>query len=1839
MKRFMPSCLSIAAFLLICSNHLHSQTLLINEVDADQGVLDQAEFIEIYDGGGGYTSLNDYVVLISDGPGYLINSTYDLADFETNSKGYFLIAGSGVGGAHYSLPDDSLPDHASIVILYPKPVTVTAIADLDPLLIVDAMVYGLGDPDDDTLLAILDAGLGQPQLNEDEFSLREVHSLQRLPNGGGGALHTDSSIAGLPTPGYQNMSNILINEVDASTVLEDKEYIELYDGGLGQQPLDGLVLVFYDGDTDTRYGPVLDLATYSTDDNGFFLIGNSDVPGVDLVIVSSIIQNGVDGIGLFAGTGGDFTTPAIQTDFLVDGLVYHTKDQLTPGSTIMDLVLTGQDMINEDQFDGKYMHSMQRFPDHSGGNMVTRTYVIAKPTPKASNQATPLINEIDSDQGIIDNLEFIEIYDQGRGNTSLNGYILVLYDGGTDTSYHTFDLNGFQTDADGFFLLGTSQVTGRDIIFSDDFLKDGTHAVALFQADAAAFPNGTPVLTNGLEDAVVYSISDYVVSGLAPLIMDDQVQANENALEQRNVHSLQRYPNGNGGPRVTEFYSPALPTPKMSNTIRANKMVINEMDVDNGAVDSLEFLEIYDGGDGDTSLDGLLIVLFHGVGDLSYRTIDLNGHTTDENGYFLVGTAAVEAEFNVQTDITIDPDTFRDGPEAAVLYQGRAVDFPNGTQLHFTYIEDAIVYDTGDSDDPELLTLLNPGEPQVDESSRGNSAVHSMQRFLNGSGGNQNTSTFAAALPTPDGPNMEGMIINEVDSDTPGTDDREFVELFDGGRGYASLDGLALVFYNGFDDEPYLVLDLDGYSTDEYGFFVVGNAAVIPEVDLVIPDDTIEDGADAVALYSADEADFVVSGMTRAVVMDGLFDAVVYDTNDANDSGLLNLINMGQEQLNEDKLHNKDAHSLQRSPNGSGGPRNSSTFIQAVSTPSAPNIQWSYSTRFTDLDNPGNPGGLNIENDDVIEEWIEITTSEHETNVWSSEREIGFEFVFFGKPVTEFKVSQNGLLTFSVMESLLPADEIDNIDLEDQNQFDPLIPDYTICAFWDSFTDTAPTGSNDKVYMKTFGTEPNRQLWIKWASFEYGSPSSVYNYFGIVLEESSNIVYVMDYNWHSAVPVSSTVAMYSNTDLFVQYDPVSIPLDEIQFLDGNTRSADNQDNDFYEFFPTSNSVDMEVSMVRADPDPFGNINVGDRVTYYVYASNTGDNGATDVVVNLDLSEKLTYFDHSSEGRPFDPGSGDWEVGFVPPGYIAILELIVDVNDSHEVVNGAELIAMSGFDIDSVANNHILAEDDQVELIEMVPDSADLVVEITVDNHIAVIGTEVVFTITLINDGPDAAHYICLQADLPLGLEYVSDTGVGSYSAGIWNAGTLANGASNSIDIRAVVTGHNGTYDYSIVTTAFVCMVSEHDSDLLNNTDSVTIFYRRFIWQTSASSDEVAVNTYTTGIQAFPSVDMTPYGDYQITWQSESGQDGDLSGVYARQYTFPVVSQSGEILVNFFTQNHQRYAQVGMTPLGNSVVVWQDEGQNGLREGIFGMQLDPTGQPILPGQYQIHHYTNAVHTQPDVAVDALGNQIVVWESSGQDGDGMGVYGRLFDSTNLPITAEFEITTTTAWDQIHPRVSCDPDGNFAVTWQSWDQDGDGWAIMGRHFAADATPSGPEFIVHTEFADDQINPDIAMSSEGEFIIVWQGPLSDTEFGIFGRAFAGTGAPKGPVFQVNTYSQMLVASPRVAMDSFGNFVVVWYSLSQDGGGAGVYGQQFRVSGMPEGFEFQVNTTTVEDQSFPDVACNAEGQFVVTWQSYLQDSDVEGIYVRAFEPPCQPLRDPSVWPQLSILELLNCIP
>jgi uncharacterized protein (TIGR03437 family) len=187
-------------------------------------------------------------------------------------------------------------------------------------------------------------------------------------------------------------------------------------------------------------------------------------------------------------------------------------------------------------------------------------------------------------------------------------------------------------------------------------------------------------------------------------------------------------------------------------TVNANappNVVINEVDSDQAGTDSAEFVEIYDGGSGNTSLTGLVVVFYNGTDDKSYAAFDLDTQRTSASGYFTLGNTAVPGVGQVFPD-----GAMQNGADAIAIYAGNASDFPNGTPVTTNNLIDALVYDTNDADDAGLLTLLNSGQPQVNEDSSSNGALNSNQRCPNGSGGARNSSSYKQFAPTPGAANV-----------------------------------------------------------------------------------------------------------------------------------------------------------------------------------------------------------------------------------------------------------------------------------------------------------------------------------------------------------------------------------------------------------------------------------------------------------------------------------------------------------------------------------------------------------------------------------------------------------------------------------------------------------------------------------------------------------------------------------------------------------------------------------------------------------------------------------------------------------------------------------------------------------------------------------------------------------------------------------------------------------------------------------------------------------------------------------------------------------------------------
>jgi titin len=332
---------------------------------------------------------------------------------------------------------------------------------------------------------------------------------------------------------------------------------------------------------------------------------------------------------------------------------------------------------------------------------------------------------------------------------------------------------------------------------------------------------------------------------------------------------------------------------------------------------------------------------------------------------------------------------------------------------------------------------------------------------------------------------------------------------------------------------------------------------------------------------------------------------------------------------------------------------------------------------------------------------------------------------------------------------------------------------------------------------------------------------------------------------------------------------------------------------------------------------------------------------------------------------------------------------------------------------------------------------------------------------------------------------------------------------------------------------------------------------------------------------------------------------------------------GQFQVNTSLAGRQFVPAVAMDPQGNSVVVWTGPSVSGVgRNNVFGQRYDAAGAPqgseflvdTLP-----HVQSMDSSISPDVAMDSQGNFVVVWQSGHRDDPLWGIHGQRFNAAGVAQGPEFRVNTYTENAQTMPAVAMDGQGDFVVVWQSYQQDGNEDGIYGQRFNASGAPQGTEFRVNTWWQNSQDSADVAMDSAGNFVVVWQSQNQDgdpqfSSLGIFGQRYSASGQVLGPEFQVNTYWRGAQARPSVGMDGAGNFLAAWQSNPGDGLGSGIYAQRYQATGAQEGSEFRVSGATAGGRATPDVAVSSNGSATVLWHSLNQDGSGWGVYGQRYD-------------------------
>ena len=247
----------------------------------------------------------------------------------------------------------------------------------------------------------------------------------------------------------------------------------------------------------------------------------------------------------------------------------------------------------------------------------------------------------------------------------------------------------------------------------------------------------------------------------------------------------------------------------------------------------------------------------------------------------------------------------------------------------------------------------------------------------------------------------------------------------------------------------------------------------------------------------------------------------------------------------------------------------------------------------------------------------------------------------------------------------------------------------------------------------------------------------------------------------------------------------------------------------------------------------------------------------------------------------------------------------------------------------------------------------------------------------------------------------------------------------------------------------------------------------------------------------------------------------------------------------------------------------------------------------------------------VAMDGSGNYLIVWESDEQDGHKYGIFGQWYNADGTTNGSEFQVNTVTENDQRFPAVAVTEDGRSSIVWMEDEEDGSGWTVKCRIYNSSHASVTSAFSIRTSSNGQQRWPDVHMDASGNSIITWTQVSNDLlTYLVYANVRDASGNDVVSTFQVNDASSSFNGYSKAAAEENGDFAIVWQSLGSDVAGThGILCERFNSSGTSQGTEFTVNTTGGGNQTSPDIAMDSTGNFTVVWTSAGQDGDGDGIY------------------------------
>ncbi|MVW87878.1 calcium-binding protein [Pseudomonas sp. PB101] len=318
---------------------------------------------------------------------------------------------------------------------------------------------------------------------------------------------------------------------------------------------------------------------------------------------------------------------------------------------------------------------------------------------------------------------------------------------------------------------------------------------------------------------------------------------------------------------------------------------------------------------------------------------------------------------------------------------------------------------------------------------------------------------------------------------------------------------------------------------------------------------------------------------------------------------------------------------------------------------------------------------------------------------------------------------------------------------------------------------------------------------------------------------------------------------------------------------------------------------------------------------------------------------------------------------------------------------------------------------------------------------------------------------------------------------------------------------------------------------------------------------------------------------------------------------------GETLINTTTPGDQEDPNIYGLIDGGFVIAWHGNGL-GDATGIFTQRYNASGAKV-GGEALVNTTLAGEQSQPSVVGLLNGGYVVTWSGLNTGGADC-IFTQQYGASGAKVGGETVVNTTTAGFRDSPEITALADGGYVVTWGAEETPGDFGSYLQR-FNASGVKVGGEVHINTTTVGPQDFPQIFGVPDGGYLAVWEGSGPGDDYGIFTQRFNSAGAKVGVETLVNTPSAEIQSEHMVAVQANGNYLLIWESYPNTVTGVeqrDVFSQLYNSAGGKIGAQTRVNTTTPGGQGEPHVSAMFDGGYLVTWVGN-GPGDVDGVFTQ----------------------------